>query len=70
MYMYMYKFNDKLIDVYVRVRYSCKTLIGMHDKHGRMHPNSGLATSLLAHDSLALIIGLPYDYPYPSDIRQ
>ena len=29
---------------------SCKTLIGVDEKHGRMHPNQGLATILLAHN--------------------
>ena len=32
---------------------SCKTLIGVHEMHGRMHPNLGLATILLAHDPLS-----------------
>ena len=32
---------------------SCKTLIGVHEMHGRMHPNWGLATILLAHDPLS-----------------
>ena len=33
--------------------YSYKTLIGVHEMHGRMHPNSGLVTVLLAHDPLS-----------------
>ena len=27
---------------------SCKTFIGVHEMHGGMHPNEGLATILLA----------------------
>ena len=31
---------------------SYKTLIGVHEMHGQMHPNQGLA-NLLAHDILS-----------------
>ena len=33
--------------------YSYKTLIGVHEMHGRMHPNQGLVTVLLVHDPLS-----------------
>ena len=32
---------------------SCKTIIGVHEMHGQMHPNYDFATILLANDSLS-----------------
>ena len=44
---------------------SCKTLIGVHEMHGRMRPSWGPAIILLAHDPL-FIISLLYDHSHPS----
>ena len=38
--------------------YSCNTVIEVHEMHGRVHLNWGLATILLAHDP-PFIVGLP-----------
>ena len=35
------------------VRYSYKTFNGVHEMHGRMHPNEGLVTVSLVHDPLS-----------------
>ena len=34
---------------------SCKTLVGVHEMHGRLHPNLSLAT-------ICWLIGLPNDH--------
>ena len=42
------------VGLHVCVHYSYITLIGVHEMHGRMHPNQGYATILLAVNSLSL----------------
>ena len=36
------------VQAHIQIQLCCKTLIGMHELHGRMHPNQGLATNMLA----------------------
>ena len=40
-----------VVCMYVCTSYSYETFIGVHEMHGRMHPNKGLVTVLLAHES-------------------
>ena len=53
MYMYMYVIVNHVHSSYL-------TVIGVHEMHGRMHPNYCQITILLVVDP-PLIIGLPYD---------
>ena len=48
---------------------SCKTLIGVHEMHGRMHPKLR-SCNYFVGPWRPFIISLLYDHPHPSSSRQ
>ena len=51
--------------MHVHVHSSYMTLIGVHEMHGRMHPNQGHVTILFAVDPLSLFGYLTVSSTHP-----